>query len=70
MPFWKGGGVGRPYEVDEAVGRQARELVGVGPERGAARQRAESSFDERAARNLMAYLEDQALEGAPLNTGK
>ncbi len=61
VPFWKGEGVGRPYELGEAVGRLARELVSAGPERGAARLRAESSFDERAARNLMAYLEDQAL---------
>ncbi len=61
VPFWKGEGVGRPYELGEAVGRLARELVAIGPERGAARLRAESSFDERAARNLVNYLEDQAL---------
>ncbi len=61
VPFWKGEGVGRPYELGEAVGRLARELIVAGPERGAARLRAESSFDERAARNLMNYLEDQAL---------
>jgi ATP-dependent Lhr-like helicase len=61
VPFWKGEGVGRPYELGEAVGRLARELIVAGPERGAARLRAESSFDERAARNLMNYLEDQAI---------
>ena len=52
---------GRPYELGEAVGRLARELIVAGPERGAARLRAESSFDERAARNLVNYLEDQAI---------
>ena len=61
VPFWKGEGVGRPYELGEAVGRLARELVAIGPQRAAARLREESSFDERAARNLVAYLEDQAL---------
>ena len=61
VPFWKGEGVGRPYELGEAVGRLARELIVAGPERGAARLRAESSFDDRAARNLMNYLEDQAI---------
>ena len=60
VPFWKGEGVGRPYELGEAVGRLARELVAAGPERRGARLRAESAFDERAATNLVAYLEDQA----------
>src|SRR2546421_3699163 len=27
VPFWKGEGVGRPYELGEAVGRASRELV-------------------------------------------
>ena len=60
VPFWKGEGVGRPYELGEAVGRLARELVAAGPERAAARLRDESAFDRRAATNLVAYLEDQA----------
>ena len=60
VPFWKGEGIGRPYELGEAVGRLARELVAAGPERAAARLRAESAFDRRAATNLVAYLEDQA----------
>ncbi|WP_217914949.1 Lhr family helicase [Miltoncostaea marina] len=60
LPFWKGEGVGRPYELGEAVGRLARELIAAGPERAAARLRDDSSFDGRAARNLVAYLEDQA----------
>ncbi len=60
VPFWKGEGMGRPFELGEAVGRLARELVAAGPEAAEARLRAESSFDERAARNLVAYLEDQA----------
>jgi ATP-dependent Lhr-like helicase len=60
LPFWKGEGVGRPYELGRAVGRLARELVAAGPERAGARLRDESSFDRRAATNLVAYLEDQA----------
>src|SRR5207249_732241 len=27
VPFWKGEGVGRPYELGEAIGRASRELV-------------------------------------------
>ena len=46
MPFWKGDGVGRPYELGRAVGE-------------AARTRRFSDLDARAARNLHAYLDDQ-----------
>ncbi|MGE0027200.1 MAG: DEAD/DEAH box helicase [Thermoleophilia bacterium] len=60
VPFWKGEGVGRPFELGEAVGRLARELVTAGPEKASARLRDESAFDRRAATNLVAYLEDQA----------
>ena len=61
VPFWKGEGVGRPYELGEAVGRLARELVAAAAPsarpRGCA-PRAPSTA--RAATNLVAYLEDQA----------
>ncbi|MGD9695078.1 MAG: DEAD/DEAH box helicase [Thermoleophilia bacterium] len=60
IPFWKGEGVGRPFELGEAVGRLARELVAAGPEAASRRLRDESSFDRRAASNLISYLADQA----------
>jgi ATP-dependent helicase Lhr and Lhr-like helicase len=60
LPFWKGEGVGRPYELGEAVGRLARELVAAGPATAGARLREESAFEDRAASNLVGYLEDQA----------
>ena len=46
MPFWKGDGVGRPFELGEAVGE-------------AVRTRRFGDLDELAARNLTAYLDDQ-----------
>ncbi|HEY3766208.1 MAG TPA: DEAD/DEAH box helicase [Gaiellales bacterium] len=46
MPFWKGDGVGRPYELGRAVGE-------------AARTRKFTDLDERAASNLHTYLADQ-----------
>ncbi len=46
MPFWKGDAVGRPYELGRAVGE-------------ATRLRRFGELDERAARNLTAYLDDQ-----------
>ena len=60
VPFWKGEGVGRPAELGAAVGRLTRELAAAPPERAAERLRRESAFDGRAARNLVAYLQDQA----------
>ena len=59
VPFWKGEGVGRPVELGRAVGKLARELVAARPAAALARLRSESAFDERAAANLMAYLNDQ-----------
>jgi ATP-dependent Lhr-like helicase len=59
VPFWKGEGIGRPVELGREVGKLARELVSARPDRALARLRKESSFDERAAVNLMGYLNDQ-----------
>src|SRR5213079_714046 len=52
VPFWKGEGVGRPYELGEAIGRFARELL-------AARDPKVPDLDERAERNLLAFLREQ-----------
>ena len=46
LPFWKGDGIGRPYELGQAVG-------------AAARTRAFGPLDPLAAANLTNYLEDQ-----------
>ncbi len=60
VPFWKGEGVGRPYELGEKVGAASRELSALGDEAALARLRTEFLLDERAARNLLAFLRDQA----------
>src|SRR5581483_1513141 len=57
VPFWKGEGVGRPYELGEAIGRFSRELIALSEER--ALERLGSELDPRAARNLLAFLRDQ-----------
>ena len=59
VPFWKGEGVGRPYELGEAIGRTGRELVGL--DDGNARERlvSEHELDERAAENLLTFLREQ-----------
>ena len=50
VPFWKGEGVGRPYELGEAIGATSRELVALSRREGDARgSQAEHTLDERAA---------------------
>jgi ATP-dependent helicase Lhr and Lhr-like helicase len=60
VPFWKGEGVGRPYELGEKIGAASRELSALGDNAGVERLRTEFLLDERAARNLLAFLRDQA----------
>jgi ATP-dependent Lhr-like helicase len=65
VPFWKGEGIGRPYELGEAIGASSRELAALPEEKAVTRLREEHMLDERAARNLLAFLaEQQAATGA------
>ncbi|TMB55081.1 MAG: DEAD/DEAH box helicase, partial [Chloroflexi bacterium] len=59
MPFWKGDGIGRPVELGRAIGAFVRELDAMPAARAEARLRDEHALDERAARNLVAYLAEQ-----------
>jgi ATP-dependent Lhr-like helicase len=52
VPFWKGEGVGRPYELGEAIGRFSRELL-------AQKEPRVPDLDERAQKNLLAFLREQ-----------
>jgi ATP-dependent helicase Lhr and Lhr-like helicase len=52
VPFWKGEGIGRPYELGEAIGRFSRELL-------AQREPRVDGLDERAEANLVAFLREQ-----------
>ncbi len=60
VPFWKGEGVGRPYELGEKIGASSRELSALGDDVALDRLRRLYLLDERAARNLLAFLRDQA----------
>jgi ATP-dependent helicase Lhr and Lhr-like helicase len=59
VPFWKGEGVGRPYELGAAIGKASRELLALQPDHALRRLADEHVLDERAARNLMTFLEEQ-----------
>jgi ATP-dependent Lhr-like helicase len=58
MPFWHGDGPGRPLELGRAIGAFTRDLRTGGGD-PVARLRA-GGLDERAATNLVAYLDEQA----------
>jgi ATP-dependent Lhr-like helicase len=55
VPFWKGDSVGRPKELGRALGEFARWAV----EQDEQALVSDYDLDERAARNLLAYLREQ-----------
>src|SRR5205085_1113122 len=57
VPFWKGEGIGRPYELGEAIGRFTREVTALADE--PALERLTADLDRRAASNLLAFLREQ-----------
>jgi ATP-dependent Lhr-like helicase len=59
IPFWKGEGPGRPYELGEAIGRASRELAALPEKKALERLTSEHSLDEQAAQNLLTFLADQ-----------
>lgn len=58
VPFWKGDGIGRPAELGRAIGAYTRELANSSDADATARVVA-GGLDERAARNLLAFLREQ-----------
>jgi ATP-dependent Lhr-like helicase len=59
VPFWKGEGVGRPYELGRKVGAASRELSALREDRAQARLRDDYHLDQRAASNLLKFLREQ-----------
>ncbi len=59
VPFWKGEGVGRPYELGEQIGKASRELAALADEQAVTRLTGRHCLDERAARNLLTFLREQ-----------
>jgi ATP-dependent Lhr-like helicase len=62
VPFWKGEGVGRPYELGERIGQFSREIIALAHARALEVLQGRHRLDERAAHNLLAFLREQ--EGA------
>ncbi len=59
VPFWKGEGVGRPYELGEQIGRASRELSALSHAKALKRLLEQHALDERAASNLLTFLREQ-----------
>src|SRR5256885_2702317 len=60
VPFWKGEGVGRPFELGEKIGAASRELTALADDAAIERLQSEFLLEEIAARNLLTFLRDQA----------
>ena len=60
IAFWKADAPSRPVELGAALGKMVRELRSVQPDAAARRLRERAGFDDRAIKNLLAYLDDQA----------
>src|SRR6059058_3396435 len=54
VPFWKGEGVGRPYELGRAIGEFSRKTAAV-----ATPETEIPGLDERSTQNLLQFLHDQ-----------
>jgi len=64
VPFWKGEGVGRPYELGARIGAAVRSLSALSDESARARLQTEYYLDGLAAQNLLAFLREQERSSA------
>jgi ATP-dependent Lhr-like helicase len=70
MPFWHGDAVGRPIELGRAIGAFLREMEPMKPPAAIGRLREDHALDDRAARNLVAYLDEQRAATGMLPTDR
>ena len=69
VPFWHGDGLGRPFELGEALGVFNREVQGATPEKARERLSA-AGLDDRAQANLLAHLNEQKESTGTLPTDR
>src|SRR6185503_115825 len=60
LPFWKAPGPGRPVELGRAIGRFTRELRSTRADQALEALQRDLGFDERAATNLVNYVDEQS----------
>ena len=64
VPFWKGEGVGRPYELGARIGAASRELAALSDAKATKRLREQYHLDELASENLLVFLREQERSSA------
>jgi ATP-dependent Lhr-like helicase len=64
VPFWKGEGVGRPYELGVRIGEASRRLAALADASAREQLRTDYHLDEWAASNLLAFLREQERHAA------
>ncbi|VXB29114.1 putative ATP-dependent helicase lhr [Microbacterium sp. 8M] len=69
VPFWHGDGLGRPFELGEALGAFNREVHGA-PEPQARERLAAAGLDALAQDNLLAHLNEQKASTGTLPTDR
>ena len=72
VPFWKGEGIGRPYELGEQIGRASRELSALTRDKALERltDAAQARRPRRPATCSPSCEEQQAATGASRPTGR
>jgi ATP-dependent Lhr-like helicase len=68
MPFWHGDALGRSLDTGKAVGAFVRAVGAMSPEAAEGHLIEDYHLDELAAKNLVAYLEEERTEGGVLPT--
>lgn len=69
VPFWHGDGIGRPYELGEALGTFSRE-VDAAPPAQAEQRLVDAGLEEQARLNLLAHLREQRAATGTLPTDR
>jgi ATP-dependent Lhr-like helicase len=59
VPFWKGEGVGRPFELGQKIGAASRELSTLSDAKARERLTGDYLLEDRAAKNLLTFLREQ-----------
>jgi ATP-dependent Lhr-like helicase len=59
MPFWRGGGPGRPVELGRKIGVLTRELIALALPKATELLKEQHGFDAGAAQTLLDYLHEQ-----------
>jgi ATP-dependent helicase Lhr and Lhr-like helicase len=70
LPFWKGEGPGRPLELGQAVGAATRALAAMARPAAERALQDEYGLDERAARNVLDYVDEQRAMTGTLPTDR